>query len=404
MVLVGLSPDPLLTELMCDDPGGLSGGKASRQVAGAGCRVVIGHADRDGASTVAGTVLAGEARVCAGAFRRVCSARSPATGVGLLEQGARVYPLSAAPSSFLVGLARRGSKRPVASAVSAALIAALGLVAGSPLEVAQAVPVKAAKAARVDIRPDLLSARVTARAQGSRVEVESERAATSSTWVNPDGTLTTEQHARAVRFRGKDGAWADVDLSMAASPDGTAGPRSHAGGLRLKGASATASGAPGSATETDVVSVSEPGKSAREVVLGWPGRVGKPVLVGERATYGEVQPGVDLVVESRRSGFEQLLVVKSAAALAGLAVQLCGVISTILGLAAAGLYYLAGMTRQAYRTMALTAIGAIGGRALATRYIARHLGRGSAAYRAIERKYGSSVLNLILGNFPAASN
>lgn len=213
--------------------------------------------------------------------------------------------------------------------LSALLVTAVALtVAQWDIPVAEAAQVTSASSIVSAVEPkaplvawDVRSAQLTARVRGQRVEVESLREESSSTWVNPDGTFTTEQHGGPIRFRGKGGAWADVDLSMAANADGTAGPRSHAGGLRLKGASSTASGATDSAaaTETDVVSVSEPGKTAREVVLGWPGTVGKPVLVGEKATYGEVQPGVDLVVESRRSGFEQLLVVKSAAALAGLA-------------------------------------------------------------------------------------
>ncbi|MEP7368085.1 MAG: DUF2599 domain-containing protein [Dermatophilaceae bacterium] len=211
--------------------------------------------------------------------------------------------------------------------LSAVLVTAVALtVAQWDVPVAEAAQVSSASSIVSAVEPkaplvasDVRSAQLTARVRGQRVEVESLREESSSTWVNQDGTFTTEQHGGPIRFRGKDGAWVDVDLSLAANPDGSAGPRGHAGGLRLKGASATASGTAASATETDVVSVSEPGKTSREVVLGWPGKVGKPVLVGEKATYGEVQPGVDLVVESRRSGFEQLLVVKSAAALAALA-------------------------------------------------------------------------------------
>ncbi|MEP7368612.1 MAG: DNRLRE domain-containing protein [Dermatophilaceae bacterium] len=170
----------------------------------------------------------------------------------------------------------------------------------------------------MDARPDLLSARVAARAQGSRVEAESERSGTSTTWVNPDGTLTTEQHQGLIRFRESDGSWRDVDLTMAEQADGTVAPKGHPGGLRLKGATKSASGAPLSTTENDVISTDEGKGGANGVSLAWKGRLGKPVLAGNRATYAEVQPGVDLVVDALRTGYEQSLVIKTPAALAGL--------------------------------------------------------------------------------------
>lgn len=52
--------------------------------------------------------------------------------------------------------------------------------------------------------------------------------------------------------------------------------------------------------------------------LAWPGKLGKPVLAGNRATYVDVQPGVDLVVDALRTGYEQSMVIKTPAALAGL--------------------------------------------------------------------------------------
>jgi large repetitive protein len=209
--------------------------------------------------------------------------------------------------------------RQLAAVVTATLIAGVGLATVTHLEVAQAaVPVKVAKAARVDTRPDLLSARVAARAQGSRVLVESERAATSTTWVNPDGSLTTEQHAGPIRFRGAGGAWQDVDLTLAEQADGTVAPKAHPGKLRLKGATKSASHAAASTTENDVVSADEGKGGTRGVALAWKGKLAKPVLAGSRATYADVQPGVNLVVDVLRTGYEQSMVIKTPAALAGL--------------------------------------------------------------------------------------
>lgn len=181
--------------------------------------------------------------------------------------------------------------------------------------------VKAAPTASVESRADLVSATVTARAQGSRVEVEDLRTESSTTWVNPDGTMTTEAHAGPIRYRDGKGAWRDVDLALAELPDGTVAPKGHPGGLSLAGSSASAGRGVRSAGETDLTAVAErPGKGqqTRGVVLGWPGRLGRPELHGSSATYREVRPGVDLVVDVRRTGYEEHVVVKSASSLEGL--------------------------------------------------------------------------------------
>ena len=201
-----------------------------------------------------------------------------------------------------------------------ALAVTLGL-ATLPARAAVAAVPKAVAAARkpvlVNSRPDLLSARVAARAQGSRVEVESQRSATSTTWVNPDGTLTTDQYGGPIRFRDAQGVWQDVDLTLVERADGTVAPKGHPGGLVLAGASKSASGAAGTTPETDAAVTNEV-KGAGEVTLAWPGKLGRPVLSGTTATYANVQPGVDLVVQAIRTGYEQSFVIRDAAALSAL--------------------------------------------------------------------------------------
>ncbi|MDN5796931.1 MAG: DNRLRE domain-containing protein, partial [Intrasporangium sp.] len=190
--------------------------------------------------------------------------------------------------------------------------AAAGLAAAAPAAAAAGGP------ARVSEAPDEVSARVTARARGSRVQVAALRDETSTTWVNPDGTLTTEAHGGPIRFRDPAGAWRDVDLTMVPGPDGTVGPKSHPLGLSLAGASRAAGGTAKGTGGTDLV-VTRQGKGKRgqnrAVTLGWAGTLGTPVLSGTAATYWEVKPGVDLVVEARRTGYETHLVVKSRASL-----------------------------------------------------------------------------------------
>jgi hypothetical protein len=90
--------------------------------------------------------------------------------------------------------------RIVATVMSFALIAAT-LEASQAAPAPAADPPPAAQREKVVSRPDVVSAAVSARAQGSRVEVESLRDETSSTWANPDGTMTTEAHAAPIRFK-----------------------------------------------------------------------------------------------------------------------------------------------------------------------------------------------------------
>lgn len=81
--------------------------------------------------------------------------------------------------------ARVQLSRAVAIVVSFALLVT-GLEAQEKAVAAPAADPKP-QAAKVDSRPDLVSAVVSARSQGSRVEVESLRSETSSTWANRMG-------------------------------------------------------------------------------------------------------------------------------------------------------------------------------------------------------------------------
>ena len=236
---------------------------------------------------------------------------------------------------FVRGLVGRGAlrvARPVAMALALALAVTVGelaVVSGEAASAASAAPVAPAavpaaapvKAVGVVSRPDPVSAAVTARAQGSRVEVVGLRSETSTTWVNPDGTQTTEQHGGPIRFRDHRGALKAVDLGLADLPGGTVAPRGHPLGLSLAGSGKGAGGGPRQGSGTDLTFARErpgAGGTAREVRLVWPGLLGRPRLAGATATYVDAQPGVDLVVASRRTGFEQQLVVRTAEALAGL--------------------------------------------------------------------------------------
>ncbi|MEV7600035.1 ricin-type beta-trefoil lectin domain protein [Kitasatospora sp. NPDC089797] len=58
------------------------------------------------------------------------------------------------------------------------------------------------------------------------------------------------------------------------------------------------------------------GSGEQQVKFGWLGKLPKPKLDGNKATYVDARPGVDLVLEATRTGFEQFLIVKDRAAVA----------------------------------------------------------------------------------------
>ena len=130
---------------------------------------------------------------------------------------------------------------------------------------------------------------------------------TTRTWALPDGTFQAEMHAAPMRTRDESGAWVDVDLTLEPKPDGSVGPKAHARGITLSG------GRP-EGSETLVAL----GRGAQRSTLGWRGRLPQPSLDGPKATYAEVKPGVDLVVEVGRNGYQYFLIIKTPAAAAGL--------------------------------------------------------------------------------------
>nr|WSX81776.1 DNRLRE domain-containing protein [Streptomyces sp. NBC_00899] len=162
----------------------------------------------------------------------------------------------------------------------------------------------------------MASARVAARLSGRRVEALSERSETSTTWVNADGSLTSEISAGPIRFR--DGSqWRPVDLDLVAAADGSVAPKGHPEGLKLAGAGGTvvrSLAAGKTAAARDLVTL---GSGDQQIALQWKGGLPKPVLNGTRATYPGAVPGGDVVVEATRTGFEQYVDINQRPAAGG---------------------------------------------------------------------------------------
>ncbi|WP_018350413.1 FG-GAP-like repeat-containing protein [Longispora albida] len=141
-----------------------------------------------------------------------------------------------------------------------------------------------------------MSAVAAARTLKTRVEVTSKRSETTTRWANPDGTLSEEQHVRPIRVARGDG-WVPVDTTLATRPDGTVAPKATTVDLSFSGGG-----------EQPLATAS---RTSTSFTLGWPGKLPKPTLTGDTATYPEVMPGVDLRVRADAEGFSEVLVVKT---------------------------------------------------------------------------------------------
>lgn len=200
-------------------------------------------------------------------------------------------------------------------------------------------------------RPDAVSAMLTARAQGSRVENVAARTQSSSTFANPDGTWTTQDSGVPVQFQDPSGDWRTVDTGLLPAGETTdrkavgpaltpaditfAGPRAAAGKpVELAGVSAVPDPAAAADAPTDgsggipdgdgsvvpagrgSVSTSAAGADAKDaagVSLAWAGPVPTPVTSGDTNTYPGILPGVDLKLRALRTGFEDSWVISDLA-------------------------------------------------------------------------------------------
>lgn len=128
------------------------------------------------------------------------------------------------------------------------------------------------------------------------VEILAFRGESREVFANPDGTLTATEYTEPVRvLRG--GKWVPVDTTLVKAADGSVGPTAIPLGLRLSGGG-----------DTPLVHVE---RANRSMSLDWPGSLPVPVLAGDKATYREVLPGVDLTVVVSVTGFSHILVIKT---------------------------------------------------------------------------------------------
>jgi hypothetical protein len=149
-------------------------------------------------------------------------------------------------------------------------------------------------------RPDQVSAQLLARRSGHRVEVTGLRSETTSTWANPDGTLTSDIASAPVRVRTASG-WRDIDSTLVADAGGVH-PRVARAGVRFS---------PGGVGDAAKLTV-----GSRSVGFGWTGSLPAPTLSGAVATYRGVAAGADLELQALPGGYAERLVLRTRPATA----------------------------------------------------------------------------------------
>ncbi|MFB7861692.1 LamG-like jellyroll fold domain-containing protein [Streptomyces sp. NPDC056069] len=135
-----------------------------------------------------------------------------------------------------------------------------------------------------------------AKKSGKPVDVGSMRTEFSEVTARPDGSLESVTHTQPVRAR-KNGAWVDIDTTLKRVTEGMVEPRAALSDLAFSGGG-----------DQPLVRMTRAGKVLE---LTWPKPLPEPQLKGETATYASVLPGVDLRLTATRTGFNQLLVVKT---------------------------------------------------------------------------------------------
>lgn len=170
------------------------------------------------------------------------------------------------------------------------------------LDRAAAAPVAAAPVAEpaqsqdpVTSRPDVVSARIAAEAQGTPVEVTSLEDEYSSTYANPDGTLTTDTSQAPLRVM-QNGQWADVDYTL----------QHVEGGWSPKASPVAVTFSDGG--DKNAVSL---GDGSKQVDQSWGVTLPAPTIDGPTATY-VLGDGESLVLTAYPTGFEQSLVLDHA--------------------------------------------------------------------------------------------
>ena len=149
----------------------------------------------------------------------------------------------------------------------------------------------------------MAAALLKAKATEKAVPVPSQTTATSTTDALPDGKFAMTTYVMPVRVR-QHGAWVPISAALRRNADGTYSPAATPSGLALSGGGAG-----------PFAVLTSPSGKRLSMTFGF--RLPAPSVSGATADYANVLPGVDLdVTATDQGGFDEVLVIKNAAAAA----------------------------------------------------------------------------------------
>ncbi|MFI6125457.1 DNRLRE domain-containing protein [Streptomyces sp. NPDC051064] len=128
----------------------------------------------------------------------------------------------------------------------------------------------------------------------ARVELVAERTESTTTWANPDGTLTVESYTGPIRVKQSDGGWKPVDTTLV-TDGGVIRPKSAAADITLSGGG-------------DSRPLAEVSRGGKSLGLEWKGTLPAPELKGSTATYRDAVEGGDLVVTALKEGISHSVI------------------------------------------------------------------------------------------------
>ncbi|WP_329537055.1 hypothetical protein OG568_51830 (plasmid) [Streptomyces sp. NBC_01450] len=147
---------------------------------------------------------------------------------------------------------------------------------------------------RITEAPNEQAAKLAAVLQGHRVEVLSARTEDSTTWANPDGTMTTDAASGPIRVK-ENGQWHRIDTDLVDSGSKLE-PKTAVADVQLSGGGAEA-----------FVQVAD---GERAFGLDWGSSLPAPTVDGDTAVYRSVVPNGDLHVTALPYGFTESLILK----------------------------------------------------------------------------------------------
>jgi hypothetical protein len=143
-----------------------------------------------------------------------------------------------------------------------------------------------------DLSPEAAASQKAA-ASGSPVEVSEETTPTQLVTAQPDGTFTAEFDPEPVPAKQASG-WVPVDTDLEVTSSGQLAPKAAAADIAFSGGGAHA----------PLARIARDGKTYS---VSSPWTLPAPTLSGSTATYMNVMPGTDLVVQATPDGFSEFL-------------------------------------------------------------------------------------------------